>query len=125
MFKSIKRTVFAGLLVMTVTVIAQSGLASTAQQNFEWYCAQCHGLDGGGDGINSVDELPVGPMALSKAKEMIKFSDDQIVKTITQGGPVNNLESLMPTWGNTLTEKEIKELVRYVRSLCKEAECPK
>jgi len=125
MFMKIKQTFFAGLLAAVVTVIAQTGLASTGQQNFEWYCAQCHGLDGGGEGINSVDELPVGPMALSKAKEMIKFTDDQIVQTITQGGPVNNLESLMPTWGLTLTEKEIKELVRYVRSLCKEAECPK
>lgn len=125
MFTKIKRMLFAGLLATALTAIAQTGLASTAQQNFEWYCAQCHGLDGGGEGINSVDELPVGPMALSKAKEMIKFTDDQIVQTITQGGPVNNLESLMPTWGLTLTEKEIKELVRYVRSLCKEAECPK
>ena len=125
MFTKIKRMFFAGLLVTVMMVTAQMGFASTAQQNFEWYCAQCHGVEGGGDGINSVDELPVGPMALSKAKEMIKFTDDQIVKTITQGGPVNNLESLMPTWGLTLTDKEIKELVRYVRSLCKEAECPK
>lgn len=125
MFKTIKGRFFTGLLVTLVMLLGHTAMASTAQQNFDWYCAQCHGLDGGGDGINSVDELPVGPMALSKAKEMIKFSDDQIVKTITQGGPVNNLESLMPTWGLTLTEKEIKELVGYVRSLCKQAECPK
>lgn len=125
MYLTIRRRLLAGLQAMMLVVIAQTAMASTAQQNFDWYCAQCHGLDGGGDGINSVDELPVGPMALSKAKEMIKFSDEQIVKTITQGGPVNNLESLMPTWGLTLTDKEIKELVGYVRSLCKEAECPK
>lgn len=125
MLTNIKTMFFAGLSVTVMVSTAQTGLASTAQENFEWYCAQCHDLDGGGDGINSVDELPVGPMALNSAKEMIKFTDDQIVQTITQGGPVNNLESLMPTWGNTLTEKEIKELVRYVRSLCKEADCPK
>ena len=125
MLTYIKTVFLAGLLVTMMVVTTQTGLASTAQQNFEWYCAQCHNLDGGGDGINSVDELPVGPMALNKAKEMIKFTDEQIIQTITQGGPVNNLESLMPTWGNTLTAQEIKELVRYVRSLCKEAECPK
>lgn len=100
--------------------------ASTAKQNFDWYCAQCHDVDGGGDGINSkVEELPVGPMALNKAKEMEKFSDAQIIKTITHGGPVNNLESLMPTWGLRLSEQEIKELVVYVRSLCIAADCPK
>ena len=125
MLTNIMRTFLAGLLIVVVAATAQTGLASTGKQNFEWYCAQCHDLDGGGEGINSVDELPVGPMALSKAKEMIKFTDEQIIQTITQGGPVNNLESLMPTWGDTLTAEEIKELVLYVRSLCKEAECPK
>lgn len=118
----------AGIVVLFATVVLAAppaALASTAQQNFEWYCAQCHDLEGGGDGVNSVDELPVGPMALNKAKEMVKFSDAEIVKTITHGGPVNNLESLMPTWGETLTEKEIKALMQYVRSLCKDAECPK
>lgn len=100
--------------------------AATGQENFEWYCLQCHGPEGAGDGINSeVDELPVGPMALSKGKEMNKFSNDQIIKTITHGGPANTLESLMPPWGNTFTAKEIEELMQYVRSLCKDADCPK
>lgn len=119
-----KCIIIAALSVMGLTALAQIGLASTGKQNFDWYCAQCHGVDGGGKGINSVDELPVGPMALNNPKEMVKFTDEQIVNTITQGGPVNNLESLMPTWGDTLTTKEIKELVSYVRSLCQGAECP-
>lgn len=114
------------LLLGAFTFTAPPAAATTAEQNFEWYCVQCHGADGGGDGINSqVEELPVGPMALNKAKEMKKFSDDQIRKTLTHGGPVNNLESLMPTWGLRLSEQEIKELVPYVRSLCKEADCPR
>lgn len=100
--------------------------AATGQENFEWYCVQCHGPEGAGDGINSeVDELPVGPMALSKGKEMKKFSNDQIIKTLTHGGPANTLESLMPPWGNTFTADEIKELMLYVRSLCKDVDCPK
>lgn len=100
--------------------------AARAQDNFEWYCVQCHGPEGAGDGINSeVDELPVGPMALSKGKEMKKFSNDQIIKTLTHGGPANTLESLMPPWGNTFTADEIKELMLYVRSLCKDVDCPK
>lgn len=100
--------------------------AATAKENFEWYCLQCHGPEGAGDGINSeVEELPVGPMALSKGKEMKKFSNDQIIKTLTHGGPANTLESLMPPWGNTFTADEIEELMLHVRSLCKDAECPK
>lgn len=118
-------------IICLLGVILQLSLAlpisaATGQENFEWYCLQCHGPEGAGDGINSeVDELPVGPMALSKGKEMNKFSNDQIIKTITHGGPANTLESLMPPWGNTFTAKEIEELMLYVRSLCKDADCPK
>ena len=125
MIKKITTAIFPALLALTVLMLPAGGRASTAEQNFKWYCVQCHDEDGGGDGINNVAELPVGPMALNKAEEMEKFTDDQIIKTITHGGPANNLESLMPTWGNTLTDKEIKELMKYVRSLCKDAVCPK
>ena len=124
MIKKITTMAFPALLALIV-LLPTGGRASTAEQNFKWYCVQCHDEDGGGDGINNVPELPVGPMALNKAKEMEKFTDAQIIKTITHGGPANNLESLMPTWGNTLSEKEIKELMKYVRSLCTEGVCPK
>lgn len=112
-----------GIVLWLCTPLPTS--AATAKENFEWYCLQCHGPEGSGDGINSeVEELPVGPMALSKGKEMKKFSNDQIIKTLTHGGPANTLESLMPPWGNTFTTKEIEELMLHVRSLCKDAECP-
>ncbi|MFQ5563942.1 MAG: c-type cytochrome [Parvularculaceae bacterium] len=113
---------FAGLFVIAQTA---SGLAATAKENFDWYCAQCHGFKGVGDGINSVDDLPVGPMNLTSGKEMSKYTGPMIVKTLTHGGPVNTLDSLMPPWGNRLTADEIEELMRYVQSLCKEAECSK
>ena len=55
---------------------------------------------------------------------VIKFTDEQIIRTLTQGGPANTLESLMPPWGNTFTADEIEDLMNYVRALCKEADCP-
>ena len=114
------------LLAGFALLASTNGLAATARDNFNWYCAQCHGSKGAGDGVNStVKELPVGPMNLSVSKEVKKFSDADIIKTVTHGGPVNRLDSLMPPWGNRLTGKEIKELMRYVRGLCKGPECPK
>lgn len=116
-----------GLIVVCLLLLPLRSVsgASSAKQNFEWYCAQCHGLGGGGDGINSVPELPVGPMNLTNPEEIKKFSDEQIIKTVTHGGPTNTLDSLMPPWGNTLTAAEIKALMRYVRTLCRGADCPK
>ena len=112
-------------LVVAAALAPGVGLAAPAEDNFAWYCKQCHGPKGAGDGINSeVEELPVGPMNLSKAKEIKKFSDAEIVKTVTKGGPANTLESLMPPWGNTFTTAEIEALMKYVRSLCQDADCP-
>lgn len=115
----------AFILVMSSFIMDHEVDAASAKENFDWYCVQCHGPEGAGDGINSeVDELPVGPMALSKSEEMAKFSNDEIVKTLTQGGPANTLESLMPPWGNTFSADEIEELMKHVRSLCQDENCP-
>lgn len=115
----------SALLALLVLVAPATVLAVSAKDNYDWYCAQCHDSTGGGDGINNVDSLPVGPMDLSSPKEMAKFKDAQIIQTLTHGGPVNNLDTLMPPWGNRLTEAEIEELMRYVRSLCKVDGCAK
>lgn len=115
----------AACLAVVVLAAPKIGLAASAEENFKWYCAQCHGPDGAGDGVNVVREMPVGPMNLTKAKEMKKFTNEQITNTLTHGGPINNLDALMPPWSDRLSKKEIAELVLHVRSLCKEAECPK
>ena len=126
MLATLRGTLFAMSLAVLTVGASASAPAATARENFAWYCSQCHGPNGKGDGVNaSVRELPVGPMDLTKAKQMKKFSGADIVKTLTHGGPVNSLDPLMPPWGNTLSEGEIKELMRYVRSLCKDPACPK
>lgn len=110
-------------LLVPATLVPATALAAAAKDNFDWYCVQCHDTKGSGDGVNNVDSLPVGPMDLSSPKEMGKFEDAQIIKTLTHGGPVNNLDSLMPPWAGRLTQAEIEELMHYVRSLCKVDGC--
>lgn len=125
MIENMKKTLGAALLTLAIVSIPQLSLGGdSVKERFDWYCAQCHGVTGAGDGINSVDELPVGPMDLSVSKEIKKFTNDQIIGTLTHGGPTNNLDPLMPPWGNTFSESEIKELMLYVRSLCKGDGCP-
>ncbi|MFQ5851309.1 MAG: c-type cytochrome [Candidatus Binatia bacterium] len=108
-----------GLALFLVGMSAGDGFSASAKQNFEHYCAQCHGMDGKGKGINATKDLPVAPRDLTDGSDLGSFTNDQITNTLTKGGAVNELSPIMPPWGNTMTKKEIKELVQYVRSLCK------
>lgn len=125
MLRKIETILACAAAAVAVLAAPNLGQAATAKENFEWYCSQCHGPNGNADGVNVVDELPVGPMNLTKAKEMKKFNAAKITNTLTHGGPINNLDSLMPPWGDRLSKSEIAALVQYVQSLCKEADCPK
>ena len=105
------------LMILGLTV--DKAYPASAKQNFEHYCAQCHGVDGKGKGVNATKDLPVAPRDLTNSSDLGSFTDDQITNTLTKGGAANELSPIMPPWGNTLEKKEIKELVKFVRSLCK------
>lgn len=88
------------------------------ERNFRFLCAQCHGPRGDATGVNASKQFEVLPANLTDGQYMAKFTDKQIFRTLTYGGPANNLSSLMPPWGNRLSEAERWELVRYIRGLC-------
>jgi len=92
--------------------------AADADQLFKFYCAQCHGLEGKGNGPNVGKEFPVDPRNFTKADEMEKLSDADIKNVILDGGPSASKSPMMPPWGKTLTEEEVDALVKYLRKLC-------
>lgn len=93
--------------------------APAVKDTFQYLCAQCHGTRGDGHGPNASHQLEVQPADLTDADYMSRFTDDQIVRTVTFGGPANGLSSLMPPWGNRLSSEEIRGLVRHIRTLCR------
>lgn len=89
------------------------------EKNYHLYCVQCHGSQGNGQGINdTAGGLSVSPKNHVLASQMSKLNDDEIRLAITQGGDAVQKSGLMPAWGNTLKEKQIDELVVYLRKLC-------
>ena len=52
--------------------------AETPEALYRLYCAQCHGLQGKGDGPNVTKDFPVDPRNFTKADEMNKLSDADI-----------------------------------------------
>ncbi len=93
-------------------------LAAEAEQVFKFYCAQCHGLGGKGDGPNVTKNFPVSPRNFTNAAEMNKLSDADIKNVVLDGGPAASKSPMMPPWGKTLTEAEVDGLVKHLRKLC-------
>lgn len=90
----------------------------TAADNYRAYCVQCHGTQGNGKGIN-VRDMSVIPRDHTDAKAMSGRSDDMLFKVIKEGGVSISKSVLMPPWGATFTDEEIRDLVQHLRMLCK------
>jgi mono/diheme cytochrome c family protein len=87
------------------------------RETYQWYCAQCHGIKGKGDGINA-KFLTVPPRNHTKASYLETRTDEQFFEAIKFGGLSVGRAPCMPAWGNTLSDSKIHELVRYIRELC-------
>ncbi len=87
------------------------------RETYQWYCAQCHGIQGKGDGINA-KFLTVPPRNHTKASYLETRTDEQFFEAIKFGGLSVGRAPCMPAWGNTLSDSTIHELVRYIRELC-------
>jgi len=108
----------AALWTLAALNPAPVSAADRAADNYRTYCVQCHGIDGNGQGINKRD-MSVQPRDHTDAKAMSGRSDETIFKVIKEGGPSIDKSVLMPPWGDTFSDEEIRELVVHLRKLCK------
>jgi cytochrome c oxidase cbb3-type subunit 3 len=92
--------------------------SGTGEELYQYYCAQCHGEKGDGKGVNATEDLPTQPKDFTSPKNLPVFSDEQIVNTITHGGPKEQLSFIMPSWGNILSAEEIELLRAHLREIC-------
>lgn len=113
------------MAVLAATVFAATvftghpALAAGAEANYRFYCSQCHGLDGKGDGPNATKSQPVSPRNHTNATEMSKLTDQDLINVIKGGGAATSKSTMMPPFGKTLTDEEVNGLKDYLRRLCK------
>ena len=93
-------------------------LAAEAKQLFQFYCSQCHGLEGKGDGPNVNEHFATDPRNFTESAEMEKLTDADIRNVILDGGPAVSKSELMPPWSKTLSKEEVEALVVHLRGLC-------
>jgi mono/diheme cytochrome c family protein len=91
------------------------------KDNYIGNCSPCHGETGKGDGplAETLGE-GIRPRNLSDAKLLSVRTDEFLFKVIKSGGVSVGLSESMPSWKETFTDAEIKQIIQYVRnSICK------
>lgn len=92
--------------------------AASVEENYRFYCSQCHGLEGKGDGPNATKSQPVSPRNHTSSTEMSKLTDQDIINVIKGGGSATSKSTMMPPFGKTLADDEVNALKDYLRKLC-------
>jgi len=100
-----------------LSAVDVSLVSKTPRQAYQWYCTQCHGLKGHGDGVNA-PHLVVPPRDHTKAAYLETRSNQQLFEAIKLGGLAVGRAPCMPAWEHTLDDKTIWSLVGYIRDLC-------
>ncbi len=95
----------------------QAAVTDETRELYQWYCAQCHGVQGKGDGVNAL-LLTVPPRDHTKKDYLETRTDQQLFDAIQKGGLAVGRAPCMPAWGHTLKAPTIRSLVRYIRELC-------
>jgi len=101
------------LIAVTVaTAMAERSLPTDrGKMIYQTRCLECHGAEGRGDG-EKAPFLSPRPGSLVSAATSAK-SDRDLLRTIQNG----KLRTAMPAWKDILTEEEMQDVLRYVRSL--------
>ena len=86
------------------------------RQLYTAYCVSCHGESGKGDGV-AAGSLPVKPKDHTSGATMNPMTDKSLAEVISQGGSATGKSGFMPAWGASLNEKQIRDIVAYIRSL--------
>ncbi|MBB5705286.1 c-type cytochrome [Sphingopyxis panaciterrulae] len=85
---------------------------------YDTYCAQCHGVQRNGKGVNTVG-LSVQPRDHSDTAGMSSLPRDQMIKAISEGGGAVNKSALMPSWSAVLSKEQIEDMADYLIYVCK------
>jgi len=114
-----KKLVTLGATALFIAQIAATPVFATDGEGlFKFYCSQCHGLTGKGDGPNVTKDFPVSPRNFTDAAEMSKLSDADLLNVIMDGGPSVSKSPMMPPWGTTINEGDVAQLIEHLRVIC-------
>ena len=83
---------------------------------YQRYCMVCHGQSGEGDGFNAYN-LDPKPRSLIGQYARDRLTDEELNRSISLGGAARNKSPLMPRWGHTLSTRQVRYVIAYIRLL--------
>jgi cytochrome c553 len=87
------------------------------EEIFETLCSSCHGKDGSGNPNWKEMGLDTPPANFRDRKFNSREPLSDWIRVIRDGGADHGLSKYMPAFGNILSERKIKELALYLKSL--------
>jgi mono/diheme cytochrome c family protein len=90
---------------------------------FYQYCVWCHADSTPAGPSNRSNLNPTPPLA-SDGAVFNSLSDETLRNTIALGGSAVGKSALMPPWGNTLKQDEIKAVITFYRAIAQPAYQP-
>jgi len=106
------------LLILSCAARADGGPAGDPKAGkaiYENSCLLCHGPTGRGDGPAAIAFNP-RPMNFQDASKMSKVTEETRVKAVTEGGAAVGVSAVMPSFKDTLSAQQIRDVVAYVRA---------
>jgi len=107
------KKLLSAFAVLAVLCLAAAGLraqdVASGEKVYKAKCASCHGPDGKG-------ETAAGKATKARdicSEEVKKESDAAWTEIITKG------KNKMPPYDKKITDAEVKDVIAYMRSLCK------
>jgi len=91
---------------------------ANAKAKFQQLCVSCHGPEGKGNGPAAAALNPK-PQDLTDITHMKQYSDEILFKIIKMGGAAAGKSPMMPPWAGALTDKDIRDMVAFIRTFAK------
>lgn len=103
-------------LALSARVASAQNDAAAGRELFKSTCSPCHGESGKGDGPAG-QLFPVKPADLGERITTNHYSDQYLIDVISKGGSYVGKSNYMPAWSGALTDKQIRNLVAFLRTL--------
>jgi mono/diheme cytochrome c family protein len=82
------------------------------------YCVWCH-ADSTPAGPSNRSNLTPTPALINDGSAINPLSDTYLQNIIALGGSAVGKSAMMPPWGNTLSQEDIRALIRYIRAVAR------